>query len=1118
MRGAIVFHELISRGRLCCIAVAALVTAWTASISQADPANSPGVAFFEKKIRPILVARCYECHSHRAGKLAGGLAIDSKAGWSAGGEGGAVIVPGQPGESRLIQAVQWRDDDLRMPPKQKLNDAEVALLTEWVRMGAADPRESPPPATVANAGSAWEETFRERLQWWSLQSVADPRVPSVKRIAWPHNPIDSFILSTLEARGLSPAPRADSATLARRLSFALTGLPPNPDDVRTCAGDASPQTYDLLVDRLLASPHFGERWARRWMDVVHYADTHGYEWDLPAKNAWRYRDYLVRAFNADVPYRQLVLEHLAGDLLKLPRIDGRSGVNESLIGPMSLRLGERRHGDNGEFDGITQEAIDNVIDTVGKTFLATTVACAHCHDHKLDAIAQRDYFAWAGTFMSSRWVTRSISAVDADQPAIEDLRGAKQRLRPLLADLWLKAAEGFAPAIESFLSGASPNEKPNAWQILLGRNSISGENPAHVLLRLRPAVVAHADLMAAWRTLGGEYAQIGRARADDNRKSSRLIADFTKGKCPPGWSLDGLGARTGFARDGDFIVTDEGATAVGQLVSAGLYTHLYSPRLAGAVRSPMWADGPGVLSFELVGGGFASARPIFDHALFPEQATFLNAAFPSWTVAATRVAEATKQRRIYYELVTQGLNNNFPARVGLIRGSAAALADERSWFGLTCVYAGAPPQDDLHRFLSLFESQTPKSPKEAALRYADWLRLAIDHWRDDRADADDVRLINWMLQNKLLPNDAAAPRLAVEVRRYRQLLSTIDPDLTVGSIADLNEGRDERIAVRGSYTDFGEPAARGNIRFLSSISSKPSARGSGRLQLAQAFTDSRNPLTARVYVNRVWQALFGEGLVRTVDDFGHLGEKPSHPDLLDFLARRFMDEGWSTKKLVRLIVTSATWRQSGTATAAAHADDPENRLLHHVPLRRLEAEEIRDAVLAVSGRLDQVCYGPSIDPHRHSEDDMKRLVSGPVDGNGRRSVYIKVTLMEPPKFLAEFNQPLPKLTAGRRDVTNVPNQALTLLNDPFLTNQSAYWARRLVATDCATDSGGRIDAMLEQALGRPVEQDERRRLEEFAKQIATLRGEKSGDLMQSVAVWQDVAHTLFNLKEFLYVR
>ena len=343
----------------------AVLVGWA---SAAFPQTAEDTAFFEAKIRPVLERECLECHSSRKSK--GGLTLDSRDHVLKGGDSGPVVIPGKPGESLLLAAL--RHDGPEMPPDRKLPDEVVGNFERWIERGAVDPREAPSaPAPEED----WEQQFKRRLAWWSLQPIVSPAPPAVRQTDWPQNELDRFILAALEAKNLSPAPQADRRTLARRLSFAIIGLPPQPAEVERFVADPSPAAMATYVDRLLASEHFGEHWARHWMDILHYADTHGYEWDIPAKNAWMFRDYLVRALNNDVSYRQLILEMLAGDLLPNPRL-GVDGLNESLLGPMALRLGERRHGDDGGiiFQGVTPQAFDNAIDTISKSFLATTVA------------------------------------------------------------------------------------------------------------------------------------------------------------------------------------------------------------------------------------------------------------------------------------------------------------------------------------------------------------------------------------------------------------------------------------------------------------------------------------------------------------------------------------------------------------------------------------------------------------------------------------------------------------------------------------------------------------------------------------------------------------------------
>jgi hypothetical protein len=360
------------------------------------------------------------------------------------------------------------------------------------------------------------------------------------------------------------------------------------------------------------------------------------------------------------------------------------------------------------------------------------------------------------------------------------------------------------------------------------------------------------------------------------------------------------------------------------------------------------------------------------------------------------------------------------------------------------------------------------------------------------------------------------------VNYYRSIEKQIADPETVNGMADVDPGRDYRLNVRGVYEDLGERVPRGYVKVLAGKVSGPPPKNSGRLEVAQLVAGPANPLTARVFVNRVWYWIFGTGIVATTDDFGHLGDKPSHPELLDYLASEFVSQGWSIKKLVQSIVLSETFRQSGSISPKAREVDPLNRLLSHYPLRRLEAESIRDSILAVSSRLDRQLFGETIDPPRTKEDPEKRLFSGPLDGNGRRSIYIRMSIMEPPKFLATFNQPSPKVPTGRRDKTNSPAQALALLNDPFVAGQAEFWAKSLIEQS-HHDPQERLTVMFRRAFGRNPDAQELTRWTKLARELAAMHygvstsSGASGDIMASLDVWKDLAHTMFNAKEFIYV-
>ncbi len=1061
--------------------------------------------FFEKRIRPVLVEHCYNCHSADSKNLKGELRLDLKEGWQRGGDSGAPsIVPNDAETSPLMQAMRHAEGVSAMPPdKPRLPIAIINDFAAWIQMGAPDPRVG--KAEMGAKAAKWESEFQHRLDWWSLKPVHCSPPPDVQQVEWIRTDVDRFILAKLEATGLRPLHEADARTLARRLSFALTGLPLQSQRAARFEADHSPEAYDDLVSQLLESPHFGEHWARHWMDVVHYSDTHGYEWDVPVKNAWRYRDYLIRAFNSDLSYQRFVTEQIAGDLLE-PRIESSSGQNEALVGPMMLRLGERRHGDNAAAEGVGQEAVSNMVDTLGKAFLGTTLACAQCHDHKLDAVEQQDYYSLAGMLMSTRFSARPVDAVDPNVDVINELRESKALLRRELARIWLEATDISRPdgVVEKIKAIAGD-------KIQLERFP---ETLSEIWIRSLSSPVT-ADAFAKERE----------RRMAANRTNLSLLADFSMEQANGGWQWEGFGMKHGLTTNGEIVVSVEGDSALQHVLPAGRFSHVWSQRLAGSLQSPQFdPTNPITFSVELAAGKRASLSFIVDRAIHPERLQFPNRPFLGWQTLIAGNFDSlegtidTAQRRVYLELATKALNNYFPPRVGYGGVTEAEVEDPRSWFGATRVYQHLPgqvPQDELGRFQPLFDEY---------LQEADWgvkltklLRAAVQAWSVGECTDEDVRLLNDALQQKILPNGInASSEVAKLIATYRTIEEKIQPDRTVGSAAEWNEGRDERIGIRGSYTEQVDSVERGMIRLLGKPCERQNPLSSGRLDWVRQVTDARNPLTARVYVNRIWQYLFGAGLVQTPDDFGHLGELPSHPELLDYLAARFVENGWSTKKLIRDLVTSATWRQASVPSRLAMDIDPENRTWHHMPMRRLAAEAIRDSILTVSGRLDRTLFGPPIEPFRTAEDSQKRLFKGPLDGNGRRSIYLEMTLMEPPRFLALFNQPIPKQTVGRRDVTNVPDQALALLNDPFVIAMAKHWSERLIS-DGAKTPEDRIASMLETALARPAQSQEVNGLLQLTNRSRELRG-VSEELLGCQPAWQDAAHAVFNLKEFLYVR
>lgn len=1089
-------------------------------------------AFFEQKIRPILVEHCYQCHSEKAKKKQGGLLLDSRAGLRVGGDSGPAVVPGKPGASLLLRAVRYDDPDLKMPPKGKLPAAVLADLETWIRRGAYDPREK---AVAKTPTRAWDEALKERRRWWSLQPVRKPPLPVVKNSAWSAHPVDRFLLAKLEAKGLPPPQSADSRTLIRRLSLVLTGLPPTLAEMEAYCAAAerdSIRATEALVDRLLASPHFGERWARHWMDVVRFTETHGNEWNYEVHHAWRYRDYLIRAFNDDLPYDQFVREHVAGDLLT--RWNHAGHFNEAPIGTAFWRFGEVNHDDCVEFRQIGYDLADNQIDTLTKAFQATTVACARCHDHKIDAVSMKDYYALLGIVRSSRLVAHTIDAPDVNAEAVARLCKLRSDILRELSTLWqrevgdpgrtLRAAqaalEGRHDAAE-LARGLDANRLAK-FKTLLKATAVPLEDPLHPWLAMRAK--EPASFAARWQQLRQKYATETAARSTFNAKNFTSFGDFRAGKLD-GWRADGQGLRGGPTR-GHVVLAGAGDAAIAGIYPAGLYTHSLSERLNGTLRSPL-LPARKYVSFHVLGGKTSAVRLVSNNC----QLNYVNykaltkpdLQWLRFTIPADRAS-----LRTYAELMTKLDNPKFPDQLGTLGGDTGnarvpweqAAADPRSFFGITRAVVHdceETPRPELSHMSPLF-ARALESEADLAEQYTRAARQAVEALLSDTVPDDVVPWLDWMLRRGLLTNSChGSPRLAKLIADYRAVEARLAVPRVVPGLADAEVGYNHPVLSRGDAKKPGEIVPRRYLEVLDGSQHPYGPRGSGRRELAARLASAGNPLTARVMVNRLWHHLFGTGLVRTVDDFGHVGELPSHPELLDDLAARFVEDGWSVKKMLRFLVLSRAFQATSRASAAGRAVDPDNRLLHHYPARRLEAEAIRDAILSASGRLDRTLYGPSVHPYRDKAVPDRRLFPGPLDGAGRRSIYIKVNLMEPPKFLGAFNFPGGKVTQGRRDVTNVPAQALALLNDPFVVQQADEWAGRLIARP-DTSSAARIDYLFRVALGRPPKLAERERFERAVLRLAELHGVAPAQVLRSRAVWKDVAHAMFNLSEFVYIR
>ena len=783
---------------------------------------------FEKHVRPLLVEKCQSCHG--AEKQKAGLRLDSKAGWQNGGDSGPAIVPGKPDRSLLIQAIRGEDGVKLMPPMGKLSDREIALLTQWVKDGAADPRNG---SEVRPQAANWDEEFQKRLNWWSLQPLRPVKAPKDIGGDWSREPIDRFIKLALDDAKLRPAPLAEPEVLLRRLAFVLTGLPPAPavrERFLKSAQVDPAKAYEQLVDDLLASPHFGERFARHWMDVVRYTDTYGYEWDNPAKGSHEYRDYLIRAFNGDLPYDQFVREQLAGDLLTTPRINHELAVNESLIGPMFYHLGEHRHGSSFEFNGVHQEMVNNKIDAFSKAFLATTVGCSRCHDHKLEAVSQRDYYALGAVFMTPRWTSRVVDAPGKNDAAIARLRKLRADIRAEMAKEWARA-----------------EKQPSAWPVKNWQAALPPkpalEDIAYPLARL----TAPGDPAASWNTLVAEWRAARESRTKHNQAFT-VVADFAKPGFPAGWVAEGDGIRFGHVEDGTPLIALEGGAVFARLLPRGYHTHALSSKLPGALRMPPDRVVPGSsVSLKLAGGQFGGSLEVHENAFQGEEVRFFTNVQPQWRTYSDR-KPVHGIVRFRHEFATSSLNPNFPPRTGLAAGlpNNDFGFDKRSWISVTEIVAHdgpAAPQEMLEPFGSLYLGEAPKTAEDVHRKVSAWFSGAVVRWCEEKPRPGDQQILDWLLTNKLLPN-AAAPgsELAKLLAGYRRVEQAIAFPRTVNGM-DERETAKAGFAfnARGNVDAIGEFVPPDFLRMFAGRHGVAKSTGSGRLELAESLLQPSHP-------------------------------------------------------------------------------------------------------------------------------------------------------------------------------------------------------------------------------------------------------------------------------------
>jgi hypothetical protein len=1097
--------------------------------------GAEGNEFFEQRIRPVLVDRCYQCHSAHSEKLKGGLHLDSREGALKGGDTRAAIVPGDPEKSLLIEAIRYGNPDLQMPPKKKLSEASISDFVSWIRLGAPWQEEAPQASVAKTMIFNLEQ---RRQQHWSWRPIQSEPPPSVQNRNWPASPVDQFILAKLEEAKLKPAPPADKRTLIRRAYFDLVGLPPAPRDIEAFLNDSSPSAFEGVTDRLLASAQFGERWARHWLDLVRYADTLGHEFDYPIVNAWRYRDYVIRAFNCDLPYNRFVTEQIAGDLLEKPRLNPSEGFNESVIGTGFFWLGQRSH---SPVDVRQEEAevVDNQIDVMAKTFLGLTVACARCHDHKFDAISTRDYYSLFGVLTSSRYAQNSIDSSPAFAQRVEILKALKQKIRPLIGAVWLEQASTVAAYLTAVGEVLSERESVSSSNRVLevsstrhlssarltrwveALDSKEFAQPEHPLFACVRLLAPKEQSPSFEKKLRSVLADLPHPTSDAiDHSGVENFADFSAGDFA-GWSAQDEAFGTAPSPAGDFVVGGPTRPVLALLTEPAANSACISRRLEGVFRSPTFtiqnryahilASGSGCRVNVRIDNFTMIRDPIYGGLKQPldkEPLHWITIDLDTW-----------KGHRAYFEF--DDLTTPDPSdEAGKEFSKLAYLAVSRV---ILSEHSSPPSTAAPCQLLSSNDLAGASSLEQLSDIYQIATVAAVKAWMEgSHAAPAQIAWLEWLNRKSLLDGDledTAVCRLVAAVTDLRKVEDSVPDHARAIGMVD-GTGLDENVFIHGNHKTRGEIAPRRFLQALGGSEERRFARGSGRLELADCLIDPSNPFLARVMVNRVWLHLFGRGIVPTPDDFGALGQPPTDPELLDWLADWYRNQaGWSTKKLIRLLMTSQTYRMSSAPSdAAAEEKDPQNQLFHRMPIRRLESEPIRDAILSISGQLDPEMFGPPVPVYltEFMEGRGRPSSSGPLDGAGRRSIYQALRRNFLPPMMRAFDFPVPFTTIGRRTVSNVPAQSLILMNDPFVIGQAQAWAKSVLSKPRLSPQG-RIQWMYQTIFARSPAPAEIRRALAFLDQQGQAYGLDSGRSASDPAVWSDFCQVLMNVKEFIFL-
>ena len=1080
-----------------------------------------GADFFEKQVRPVFARHCYACHSSASNPIMGGFRLDTEASFRKGGTRGAPVDSKAPADSLILRAVGHTDPHLRMPPMGKLPDETIATLTRWVHMGT--------PWGV----DASEKAAGGPARFWAFDPPREPAFPEVRNEGWVRSPIDRFILAGLEEKGLEPAPPADKRTLLRRVTFDLTGLPPTRQEISAFLNDKSPRAFERVVDRLLTSPRYGERWGRHWLDVARYADSNGLDENLVYRYAFRYRDYVIQAFNSDKPYDQFVQEQIAGDLL--PESADLETQYERWTATGFLSLGAKMLAEDDPVK-MQMDIVDEQLDTIGRAFMGLTLGCARCHDHKFDPIPTEDYYSLAGILKSSKTM-EDFNVVATWHEYVLAPKDQRDALNAHLAKIKSRndAIQKIARAENHKLVSAGRQQVGS--YLLAATHALEDEE-----VTLQPVWMEDEPAQPDW---------VLRAAASFDRGNvSREIEKGTR-NIPPAGAMPKKAEEAYFA-EYELIVPSEGLYQVdflnqekgdgttdihvnGVLMKSGLEpirNRAASPDVGGWWVTGIYPfkAGNNVLRLE-----HKQRFPYFEKVLIA----------PNPLPDGIRPPKTHEQLAREYD-VNRSFLKQWIDRLRRSRGAPASVFYVWHVFG-----TDASLDDWTSPAAKHFSDFRPADRRTLAAHYESLFRQAVSQWRerypeaevdfnkrerykksgeDRKLEDDGLEALRKVLYEKYGPFrppadsrqyfSAEARAEIARIEQERKALETATPEYPKAmGVTEGEEIGDIPIHIRGSHWTLGNKTPRRFLRVVSRGRPEPIASNeSGRLQLARWLTRDDHPLTSRVMVNRLWRWHFGRGIVGSVDNFGKLGDRPTNQPLLDWLALRFVENGWSIKKMNRLIVLSNTYRMNTAVNDKSVSVDPENRLLWRMPRRRLEAESIRDAIMLVSGDLDLTPGGTLLERYKPREYFSNTKKGGEVDYDRNiRAVYMPVVRSTLYDFFQAFDFADPSALNGDRQSSVVAPQALFVMNGSIPLKHSRKWASRLLGRRDLTDAG-RVDVAYEEAFARLPDVNERDRALTFIhKMEATLEESEVDRSKPRERAWESFCRTLFGSSEFIYL-